>query len=82
MTTKINQLARNCGATDCLGHRSVSIFSFTESELKEFSEALVTECAKVAVEKDSGYVYTAEQNGFVLAGRQQAARAIKQHFET
>jgi hypothetical protein len=49
--------------------------------LAKFAELIVEECMNVAVNKDAGISYTADVAGYVAAGRSNAARAIKQHFE-
>lgn len=46
-----------------------------------FAALIIQECMNVAVNKDAGISYTADVAGYVAAGRSNAARAIKQHFE-
>ena len=47
---------------------------------EKFAELIVRECVKVAVYKDSGYMYPADVAGYMAAGRSTAAHMIKEHF--
>ena len=48
--------------------------------MEKFAELIIKECADVAINKDAGYIYTAEAAGYVNAGRSTASRVIKEHF--
>jgi hypothetical protein len=45
MNERIQELARQSGATDENGSRATTIFCFTDQELKGFAELIVKECA-------------------------------------
>ena len=47
---------------------------------EKFAQLIVQECMKVAINKDSGYMYPADVAGYMAAGRSTAARMIKEHF--
>lgn len=51
-----------------------------EAVLEKYAELVVRECMKVAVNKDSGYIHTANVAGYMAAGRSTAAQMIKEHF--
>ena len=65
-----------------LAKQSLPEFYLTNcpSALEKFAESIVTECAHVAVFKDSGTVATANVAGYMAAGRSIAASLIKEHF--
>mgnify|MGYP003349420064 CR=1 FL=1 len=48
--------------------------------MEKLAELIIKECADVALNKDAGYIYTAEAAGYVNAGRLQSFRMIKEHF--
>jgi hypothetical protein len=47
---------------------------------EKFAELIVKECIQVAVNKDSGYMHTANVAGYMAAGRSTAAQMIREHF--
>lgn len=55
-------------------------YSIEERDLEKFAELIVQECVKVAINKNSSIINTADIAGYVAAGRLEAARMIKQHF--
>jgi hypothetical protein len=47
---------------------------------QKFAELIVRECMNVAVYKSDGMIFTADVAGHQAAGRECAAKMIKQHF--
>ncbi len=47
---------------------------------ERFAELIVRECMNVAVYKSDGMIFTADIAGHQAAGREIAAKMIKQHF--
>ena len=48
--------------------------------VEKFAELIVRECMNVAVYKSDGMIFTADIAGHQAAGREIAAKMIKQHF--
>jgi hypothetical protein len=48
--------------------------------IEKFAELIVRECMNVAVYKSDGMIFTADIAGHQAAGREIAAKMIKQHF--
>lgn len=56
------------------------IGSRTLEDWTKFAELIVRECMNVAVYKSDGMIFTADIAGHQAAGREIAAKMIKQHF--
>ena len=56
------------------------IGSRTLEDWTKFAELIVRECLNVAVYKSDGMIFTADIAGHQAAGREIAAKMIKQHF--
>lgn len=67
----IENMARQCGATDTDGSRAQRVFCFTQSELMEFSQQLVDSCAQVQADQASA------RHGL---DKYEDAQAIREHF--
>jgi hypothetical protein len=65
-------------------YRTIHGLTDTEQEeleqIEKFAKLIVRECMEVAVNKDSGYMHTADVAGYMAAGRSTAAQMIKKHF--
>jgi hypothetical protein len=78
MNERIRELTRQVYGPSLMDHEN---FVMNNDKMERFAELIVAECMNVAVNKDAGISYTADVAGYVAAGRSNAARAIKQHFE-
>ena len=55
MNERIQELARQSGATAEDGSRATRVFCFTDQELKGFAELIVRECVLISRTSTSGF---------------------------
>ena len=79
MNERIQELARQSGATDENGSRATSVFCFTEQELKGFAELIVRECMMLCGAV-SGASQVTRPNDAFGDGAEKCKTLIKDHF--
>jgi hypothetical protein len=76
MNERIKELAIEAGYME----DNFGIGHWDMPECKNFAELIIRECMHVAVYKSDGMIFTADIAGHRAAGREIAAKMIKQHF--
>lgn len=84
MDEQIFDLARQKGATNCVGNKAETVFCFTRDELKGFALSMVEECFRIvddyAVERAAAPETYLGESLKVSCSITDAAWKIKEHF--
>ena len=78
MNERIKELWNKAGGDYLDSNQMGSYYHINDPE--KFAELIVSECMNVAVYKSDGMIFTADIAGHRAAGREIAAKMIKEHF--